>query len=65
VLMWAIVMVPVILLDTWLKGAFTNLVDIPIIPVVMLVLSSFTVLWAASYVYLFYRKVVDNDAAPA
>lgn len=65
VLVWVVVMVPVLLFDSWLKGVWPVSANIPLVPMVMLVLSSFSVMWAAGYVYIFYRKVVDDDAAPA
>jgi hypothetical protein len=58
-------MVPVILFDAWLKGVLPALEWLPLVPVALLALSSLTVIWAASYVYLLYRKVVDDDAKPA
>jgi hypothetical protein len=65
IVIWALVMIPVILLDTWLKGLWPAIDWIPIIPFTLLVLSSLTVVWSASYIYLLYRKVVADDAAPA
>jgi hypothetical protein len=65
VLTWALVMIPVILLDTWLKGLFSQLAGLPIMPITILLLSSFTVVWVSSYVYLLYRRIVEDDAAPA
>jgi len=62
---WVSVMIPIILLDSWLKGMFTNLTGVPVVPISMLIMGSVSVVWAAAYVYLFYRKVVDDDAAPA
>lgn len=64
-LIWIVVMVPIILLDTWLKGIWPASAWVPVIPVAMLVLGAFTVVWSASYIYLLYRKVVDDDADPA
>jgi hypothetical protein len=64
-LSWVVVMVPVILFDAWLKGVLPALEWLPLVPVALLALSSLTVIWAASYVYLLYRKVVDDDAKPA
>ncbi|MBC7869110.1 hypothetical protein H7X69_02950 [Candidatus Saccharibacteria bacterium] len=64
-LAWVLVMIPVILFDTWLKGLWPSLQGIPIIPFVLLVLSSLTIVWSASYIYLLYRKVVADDAQPA
>ncbi len=62
---WVIVMVPIILLDAWIKGTWTQIEWLPIIPVALLVVTTLSVMWAASYIYLLYRKVVDDDAKPA
>jgi hypothetical protein len=65
VIAWAVVMVPIILLDTWAKGVWPNLQWLPVIPVFLLAMSSVSVVWAAGYIYLLYRKVVADDADPA
>lgn len=65
ILGWSFIMIPVVLLDAWLKSLLPAIQWLPIVPVMILVMSSLTVVWAASYVYLLYRKVVDDDAAPA
>lgn len=62
---WLVVMIPIILLDTWLKGMWSQIEWLPIIPVTLLVLTTVSVIWSASYIYLLYRKVVDDDAKPA
>ena len=62
---WFVIMVPIILFDTWLKGVQPAIEWLPIIPVALLIMSTLTMMWSASYVYLLYRKVVDDDAAPA
>jgi hypothetical protein len=62
---WLLVMLPIVLIDTWLKNLWPAIQWLPIIPVVLLLLSTFTLIWACSYVYLLYRKVVDDDSAPA
>jgi len=62
---WVLVMIPVILFDTWLKGLWPALQGLPIIPFVLLGLGSLTIVWSASYIYLLYRKVVADDAEPA
>jgi hypothetical protein len=64
-IVWVVTMVPIILLDTWLKNLLPALQWMPIVPVVLLVMSTLSVLWAASYVYVLYRRIVDDDAAPA
>lgn len=62
---WLVIMVPVILLDTWLKSMFTWLAGWPIVPVMVLAMTTATIMWSASYIYLLYRKIVDDDTAPA
>lgn len=62
---WLVVMIPIILLDTWIKGLWPAIQWLPIIPLTLLGLSSLTVVWSASYIYLLYRKVVADDAEPA
>lgn len=65
VVVWAVVMIPIIIFDTWLKSVWSAVAGVPIIPLVLLAMGSVTIVWAASYVYLLYRKVVDDDARPA
>jgi len=65
VLTWAVVMIPLILFDTWLKGIFPAIDWLPLVPSAFLVLGTITVVWSASYIYLLYRKIVDDDADPA
>lgn len=65
VVVWLVVMIPIILFDTWLKGIQPGVVWLPIVPVALLVMSTVTVIWSASYIYLLYRRIVDDDAAPA
>lgn len=62
---WAVIMIPVILLDTSIKAAWPALQNVPIVPYVGALMSSATVVWLAAYVYLLYRRVVDDDAKPA
>lgn len=63
--LWALIMLPLIMADTWLKAAMPATAWMPIVPGVLLILSSATVIVVATYVYLLYRKVVEDDAAPA
>lgn len=62
---WVVVMIPIILFDGWIKDVFTQIHWLPIVPVMLLLMSTATITWTAAYVYLLYRKVVDDDAAPA
>jgi hypothetical protein len=65
VIAWICIAIPVILFDGWLKSAWTGGASLPLVPIMLLLLSSLSVVWMASYVYLLYRKVVEDDALPA
>lgn len=65
VIAWVIVMIPVILIDTWVKAVWPAIQWLPIVPVALLAMSSLSVIWVASYIYLLYRRIVADDAAPA
>ena len=62
---WFVVMVPVVMLDTWLQHYFDWLAAIPWVPFVAALLAAATTIWSCSYVYLLYRRIVEDDARPA
>lgn len=62
---FVIVMIPVILFDGWIKQLIPAIANFAIVPVALLTMGALVIVWLASYVYLLYRKVVDDDAAPA
>lgn len=64
-LSWIIVVVPVMLLDSWLKGVWPAISWVPVVPIVIVFIGSLSLVWAATYIYLLYRKVVDDGASPA
>ncbi len=60
VIFWAVIILPFILISQ-----ISLLKDIPIIPIVVLLLSSITMLWSSAYMYMLYRKLVSDDSKPA
>lgn len=61
---WFVVVIPTILFEGWLHTA--KWLDwLTITPMVILLLTSASTVWLASYIYVLYRKVVDDDAKPA
>jgi len=60
-LAWAIVLIPLILFDQWLKGIWDAFSGVPLVPFILAVLSTLSIIWISSYVYLLYRKVVDGS----
>ncbi len=65
VLFWLAVVLPMIVIDKYSKQALPVIESIPMVPLAVLIVTSFAVVWSASYVYILYRKVVDDDASPA
>lgn len=62
---WVVVMIPIIIVDNALKNWIEQIEWLPIVPVFMLLMATLTLVWATAYIYLLYRKVVDDDASPA
>lgn len=62
---WVLVFIPLLILDTTIKDAWQAVAEAPTMPLAAAVMSAASTVWAAGYVYLLYRKVVDDDAKPA
>lgn len=62
---WVMTLIPIILFDAWIKGVLPAIEWLPVVPGALLLASSASVVWIASYIYLLYRRVVDDDTAPA
>ena len=58
--LWLIVLIPVILITELL-----SLTWLPLVPLASIILSSLTLIWSSSYSYLLYRKLIDDQTAPA
>lgn len=61
VLIYIIVMLPVILLDMWLKGMINWLKNWPIVPFFLLVVTCFVFIYLATYLYLYYRWLLEQE----
>lgn len=64
-IVWGLVMIPVIIFDAWAKGVLPAIAWLPLVPVALSLVGSASVIWVASYIYVLYRRIVDDDAAPA
>lgn len=60
-LLWVVVLIPTILINLWLKDIWPGVAEVPMIPFVIAVLGTVSIIWISSYVYLLYRKVVDGS----
>lgn len=65
IIVWLVTVIPIIMIDTWMKQTWPAISWLPTVPIALLVMSSVSIVWLASYVYMLYRKVVDDDASPA
>lgn len=64
-LVYALILIPIILIDGGVKSLIPNIEWLPLVPVSLLALGAVSVVWSACYIYLLYRKVVEDDAQPA
>lgn len=56
---YVIVMLPVILLDMWLKSIWDWLSGWPIVSVFLVACTCFVFIYAATYIYIYYRWLLD------
>lgn len=61
---WAVILIIAILIDNWIGLLWSGVTAVPIVPYIGALLTAFGVVWYAAYVYLFYRKIVDDHAKP-
>lgn len=59
VLVFIVIMLPIILLDLWLKSVWSWLESWPIVPFFLLFLTCFAFIYMTTYVYLYYRWLLD------
>jgi len=64
-LLWVVILVPIVLAASWLQTTWQQIAAVPIVPLALLIMSTASSVFVASYVYLLYRKVVEDDALPA
>lgn len=60
-----VILLPLTLLDSWLSGLWGWYQAVPTVPVAILLVGSVSLLWTISYIYLLYRRMVDDNAKPA
>ena len=57
---WVIVMLPLIWLDLVLKQNIEWMEGIPFVPFLLQIMTTFTVIYLTAYIYLFYRRMLDD-----
>lgn len=60
---WLVVLTPIIAIERALSPSLGWLASLPIVPLLVLLLTSFSLLYSAVYSYQLYRCIVDHDAS--
>ena len=60
--MFVVVMLPIILLDSFLKSNFEWLAGVPVVSFFLLVLTCFSFIYLSVYIYLYYRKMLEYES---
>ncbi|MBQ6354817.1 hypothetical protein IJJ18_00080 [Candidatus Saccharibacteria bacterium] len=60
-IVWVVMMLPLILLDLWLKSMWDWLQGWPFVSLELLTMTVFSVIYFSTYSYLFYRRMLDYD----
>lgn len=58
-LVYVIIMLPVILIDMWLKSTWSFFNGWPIVPFFLLASTCFVFMFATTYIYIYYRWLID------
>ena len=59
VIMWILILLPAVMIDNWLQLTWQ-----PLVPIIILILTTLTIIWCATYIYMLYRQLVDDPAPP-
>ena len=57
---WIVIMVPIILLDQWLKSMWGWAESIPFVSFMLLLMTVMSAIYFTAYIYLFYRRMLDD-----
>lgn len=60
---WTVVVLPMIFFDSWLKSVWSGIQWLPLIPGLLLIMGSLTIVYSGAYIYTLYRRIVENDTS--
>lgn len=58
-IIYLVAMLPIILVDLWLKSLWTWLAGWPIVPLALLIVTCFVFIYSTTYLYRYYRWLLD------
>ena len=59
IVLWVLVLAPIIILDNAIQIDW-----LPLVQIFTLILSTVTLIWVASYIYILYRFIIEDDSPP-
>lgn len=59
--LWILILLPLILFINWISSVNGFFSNIPVVQLAMVVLTAFSVVYFACYLYTLYRKIIDYD----
>lgn len=60
-LAWTLVVLPMIFFDGWLKTVWPAIQWLPLIPGLLLIMGSLSLMYGGAYIYTLYRRIVEDD----
>jgi len=60
IIIWIAILVPIVILDNAVQIAW-----LPLVSIFTLILTTVTLIWVASYIYVLYRHIIEDDTPPA
>ncbi len=58
---YVVVMLPIIVIDLWVKAGLDVFDSVPFVSFCLLLTTMFVFVYAATYIYLFYRRMIASD----
>ena len=62
-LAWTAVVLPMIFFDGWIKSVWPAIQGLPLIPGLLLIMGSLSLIYAGAYIYTLYRRIVEDDTS--
>lgn len=59
IIVYIVTILPIMLIDLWLKNIWDWIANVPIVPFALLVVTCFVFIYATTYIYRYYRWLLD------
>ena len=63
--LWVVVLIPIILFEDWISKKNEIVASIPLVQSVQVLLLTSTFAWTSAYIYLLYRRIIEDKSKPA